>query len=69
MKIILDLCGGSGAWSLFYKNAGYNVILITLPDFDIRNYKIEDGYLVFTGEQLKQLFKEYFPIKEKQGEI
>jgi len=38
-KIILDLCGGSGAWSKPYKDAGYDVRLITLPDNDIRFYK------------------------------
>jgi len=37
-KIILDLCGGTGAWSKPYKEAGYDVRLITLPDYDILNY-------------------------------
>jgi len=37
-KIILDLCGGTGAWSKPYKEAGYNVMLITLPDCDVRTY-------------------------------
>jgi hypothetical protein len=37
-KIILDLCGGTGAWSKPYKDAGYNVRNITLPDYDIRTY-------------------------------
>ncbi len=37
-KIILDLCGGTGAWSKPYKDAGYDVRLITLPDYDVRNY-------------------------------
>jgi hypothetical protein len=32
-KIILDLCGGTGAWSKLYKDAGYDVRLITLPLF------------------------------------
>lgn len=31
-KIILDLCGGTGAWSKPYKNADYHVIIVTLPD-------------------------------------
>ena len=35
-KIILDLCGGTGAWSKPYKDAGYDVRLITLPDDDVR---------------------------------
>lgn len=37
-KIILDLCGGTGSWSRFYKEAGYDVRLITLPEHDVRNY-------------------------------
>jgi hypothetical protein len=38
-KIILDLCGGTGSWSRPYKEAGYDVRLITLPEFDVRTYK------------------------------
>ena len=34
-KIILDLCGGTGSWSHPYKDAGYDVRVITLPE-DIR---------------------------------
>lgn len=34
-KIILDLCGGTGAWSKPYREAGYDVRLITLPDYDV----------------------------------
>ena len=34
-KIILDLCGGTGAWSEPYREAGYDVRVITLPDFDV----------------------------------
>jgi len=37
-KIILDLCAGSGAWSKYYKNAGYDVRIITLPDHDVTDY-------------------------------
>lgn len=37
-KIILDLCGGTGSWSRPYKEAGYDVRLITLPDNDVRTY-------------------------------
>lgn len=37
-KIILDLCGGTGAWSKPYKDAGYDVRIITLPTYDIRAY-------------------------------
>lgn len=38
-KIILDLCGGTGSWSKPYVDAGYDVRLVTLPDFDVRTYK------------------------------
>lgn len=38
-KIILDLCGGSGSWSRPYKEAGYDVRLITLPDYDVLTYE------------------------------
>jgi hypothetical protein len=37
-KIILDLCGGTGAWSEPYRKAGYDVRVITLPDFDVLDY-------------------------------
>ncbi|GAF95483.1 unnamed protein product, partial [marine sediment metagenome] len=37
-KIILDLCGGTGAWSKPYKEAGYDVRLITRPEYDVRLY-------------------------------
>ena len=37
-KIILDLCGGTGAWSDPYREAGYDVRLVTLPDNDIMDY-------------------------------
>ncbi len=38
-KIILDLCGGTGSWSKPYKDAGYDVRNITLPEYDIRLYE------------------------------
>ncbi len=34
-KIILDLCGGTGAWSKPYADNGYDVRVLTLPMFDI----------------------------------
>lgn len=43
--IILDLCAGTGAWSKPYKDAGYDVRLITLPAHDVRLYQPpEDVY-------------------------
>lgn len=37
-QIILDLCGGTGSWSKPYKEAGYDVRVITLPEYDVRTY-------------------------------
>ncbi len=37
-KIILDLCGGTGAWSKPYADAGYDVRVVTLPDNNVSNY-------------------------------
>jgi site-specific DNA-cytosine methylase len=34
-KIILDLCGGTGSWSRPYKEAGYDVRVVTLPEYDV----------------------------------
>jgi hypothetical protein len=41
-KIILDLCGGTGSWSRPYKDAGYEVWNITLPDFDVLTWELKD---------------------------
>jgi hypothetical protein len=37
-RIVLDLCGGTGAWSKPYAEAGYDVRNITLPDYDVCTY-------------------------------
>ena len=37
-KLILDLCGGTGAWSKPYKDSGYEVINVTIPEYDVRTY-------------------------------
>lgn len=34
-KIIIDLCGGTGSWSAPYKANGYDVRVITLPEYDL----------------------------------
>ncbi|HEC67121.1 MAG TPA: hypothetical protein ENI23_17730 [bacterium] len=34
-RVILDLAGGTGAWSKPYKEQGYTVYNITLPEYDI----------------------------------
>jgi len=42
-KIILDLCGGTGAWSKPYRDAGYDVRIITLPEHNVITYEPPDG--------------------------
>lgn len=37
-KIILDLCGGTGSWSKPYRDAGYDVRVVTLPENDVCTY-------------------------------
>jgi len=37
-KIILDLCGATGAWSKPYVDNGYDVEIVTLPYCDVRKY-------------------------------
>lgn len=44
-KIILDLCGGTGMWSKPYKDAGYNVQLITHPKYDVFEYNYYKGFI------------------------
>lgn len=46
-KIILDLCGGTGGWSRPYKNAGYDVRTITLPEHNVSDFWLADGCLRF----------------------
>lgn len=46
-KIILDLCGGTGAWSRPYKEAGYTVYNITLPEYDVNETLCCDGLIKF----------------------
>jgi hypothetical protein len=38
-RIILDLCGGTGAWSRPYAEAGYDVRIVTLPEQDVRTFQ------------------------------
>jgi len=68
-RIILDLCGGTGAWSRPYAEAGYDVRNITLPDYDVRTYIPPDNvygilaappcneFSIAKGSQLRDLDK------------
>lgn len=46
-KVILDLCGGTGSWARPWKEAGYKVITVTLPDWDVTRHRIIDGQIQF----------------------
>jgi len=48
-KIILDLCGGTGSWSKPYKDAGYDVMVITLPEFDVIKTNVVGENIYFFG--------------------
>lgn len=37
--VVLDLCGGTGSWSQPYRDHGYDVRVVTLPDQDVRTYR------------------------------
>jgi len=45
--IILDFYGGSGAWSRPYRDAGYDVRVITLPDYNIFTASCDNESLCF----------------------
>lgn len=46
-KIILDLCGGTGSWAKPYKDNGYTVHTITLPDYDVTETIITEDVIHF----------------------
>lgn len=46
-KIILDLCGGTGSWAKPYKDNGYDVITITLPDYSVNDFVAYKDTIVF----------------------
>lgn len=61
-KIILDLCGGTGSWSAPYKEAGYEVYNITLPNFDIFEATIHSDGVFFLGHNVDDLFIKFEDI-------
>jgi len=71
-KIILDLCGGSGAWSRPYAEAGYDVRNITLPDYDVRwfyalNEEVYGILAAFDCADFAGCAAQYWPIKDEDG--
>lgn len=71
-KIILDLCGGTGAWSKPYRDAGYDVRLITLPECDVRlfEYINEPVYGILAAPDCTDFSgsgAQYWPEKDADG--
>ena len=51
-KIIISLCGGSGAWEKNYKDNGYTVFNITLPDYNILDVVFLENHICFPSDIL-----------------
>lgn len=68
-KIILDLCGGTGAWSKPYKDAGYDVRVITFPEYNVGDWWHTGSVLRFRRQVWKKDGGEYMeiPIKNIYG--
>lgn len=71
-RIILDLCGGTGSWSAPYKEAGYDVRLITMPDQDVRLFELPDepihGILAAPPcDHFSVSGAQYWPAKDADG--
>lgn len=66
-KIILDLCGGTGSWSKPYKDAGYNVRVITMPEYSVLRCEMSDGLLMFERNDYEDMPPMYIPIKDIYG--
>jgi hypothetical protein len=60
--VVLDLCGGTGAWSKPYREAGYEVHVITLPDCDITETLFYDKIYFFSPGQCRRLTVSYSDI-------
>ena len=69
-KIILDLCGGTGAWSRPYKKAGYDVRVITLPKHDVRVYiPPENVYGILAAPPCTKFTKATWNIKKENRDF
>ena len=68
-KIILDLCGGTGSWSKFYKEAGYIVHVITLPEYSVSDWWILGDVIRFRKQVWRKDGGEYLelPVRNIYG--
>ncbi len=66
-KIILDLCGGTGAWSKPYKEAGYTVYNITLPKYNVQDCILYGNrFLIFWRQPIKNKFHDDYRKEDIQ---
>ena len=74
-KIVVDLCGGTGEWARPYKEAGYTVHTLTLPDYDVTNFTFDDhggvrvlGFQKINDDVLR-IYRDYFwiPVEKIYG--
>lgn len=68
-NIILDLCGGTGSWSRPWEAAGYNVRILTLPEYDVTRIRCTyiEGDKVLRLENETTGRYEYIPINQIHG--
>jgi hypothetical protein len=70
-RIILDLCGGTGAWSDPYRQAGYDVRLVTLPAYDVLTYqppaRVHGILAAPPCEHFSVSGAQYWPTKDTDG--
>ena len=71
LKIILDLCGGTGSWSKPYKDAGYDVRLVTMPRRDVKFWiPPDDVYGILAAPPCTDFSvsgAQYWNIKDEDG--
>jgi hypothetical protein len=64
-RIILDLCGGTGSWSKPYADAGFEVVVVTLPDYDVNDVDMGNLWLTFisnTAENIRVKYEDIYGI-------
>lgn len=71
-NVILDLCGGTGSWSRPYKEAGYDVKVITLPGNDVRllkkpNFEVYGILAAPPCDHFSVSGAQYWPEKDHDG--
>lgn len=68
-KIILDLCGGTGSWARPYKEAGYDVRTITLPEYSVLDFahNLTDNVIAFRSQTSRHGMSAPIPLKDVYG--